>query len=320
MTLGPRDGDRSTVTPESVGIVVLSYGRPERAEALVRELIDLQGAVEDQIVVVHNPAGPNDTRIAPRLAGAYAVSLPSNVGYAGGMNVGARWVLGREFEWLLCLTHDVRLRPGALTSLLVGAEAHTSIGVVGPVLLLSDGEVWSSGVRGRDGTVRHRKDQLSAATTVPCDAVDGSVLMVRSEVFEQAGPFDERFFMYWEETEFCLRCRAIGAQIAVVSDAIAVTEPGGSHRPGVHAYLQTRNGLEYARRAAGVRGVGAQGLDVIRRCVWDLPNPIRSKWRDRSAWRWTVQRWVGVVFGLRDFAMRRWGIPPERVRRHSDVA
>jgi hypothetical protein len=152
----------------------------------------------------------------------------------------------------------------------------------------------------------------------PVDAIDGTVMLVRAEAARAAGGFDERFFMYFEESDFCLRAGRLGWGIGVATGARAATQPGKSKRHAAHAYFLTRNGLEYARRAEGGRGIAGALVEVTRRSWWALPKPGRGQSREQRSVG--VQRLLGTGLGLLHFVARRWGPPPGYVLRMSDIA
>jgi hypothetical protein len=72
----------------------------------------------------------------------------------------------------------------------------------------------------------HRELYKDAATERPVDYVQGSCLVVRREVLEKVGPLDERFFMYFEETDWCYRIKKRGGEVWIVPSA-GVVHLGG---------------------------------------------------------------------------------------------
>jgi GT2 family glycosyltransferase len=293
-----------------IGVVILSYGTGNTYEPLLRALTEVESPSALSIVVVHNPSEPVSVWAPTAMPGAHLLSLPENVGYAGGMNAGARFLLKRDLpEWLLFLTHDARIEHLCIGELVAVADSRPSVAVVGPTLLLGDGSVWSTGVRFNKGRPRHCQD-LGPRSFVPRDSIDGTAMLVRTRAYREVGPFDERFFMYWEETEFCWRARTHGWRVGVAANTSATTVPGGHGRPAAHAYLLTRNGMEFARRANGCAGLLAFSSFVANQAWNALPWPLKTEGREWRAWLVTLLRMVGILVGAVAFALRRWGPPP----------
>jgi len=295
--------------PEPLAIV-LTYGE----SGVHLELMDSLAAAgldPERILVVHNPARPGEPDPAIP-AGARLIRSERNLGYAGGMNLGLAAAPAREAELVLLLTHDARLEPGALERLLAAAAAHPEYGVLGPALVLAGtAEPFSfGGTTGRWGATEHRK-ALPPGEIAECDWIDGGTMLLRRAALERTGGFDERFWGYCEESDLCLRVRRQGFRVGVVPAAVAEQDPGGPKRPGAWAYLLTRNGAEYARRAAGTRGaVGAIGRALREICMLGARIVSRS-FRPRPGGReemWV--RTVGVARGILDFLRGRWGPPP----------
>jgi hypothetical protein len=231
------------------------------------------------------------------------------------MNAGIQHHLARSARLVLLLTHDLRLRAGAIPALLRAAERAPAYGVLGP-LLWARGEdrIFSAGGRRgrRGGWVSHIKDCPSPGQDgiAECDWIDGAAILIRRALLERVGPLDERLFMYFEETDLCLRVQRIGWRVGVVLDAEAEQESGQLTRPGLHAYLISRNGFEYARRAAGFVGVAA----TVRRAIVESFELTRAYPAagplERAAARTKL---AGMWLGFLDFLRRRFGPPPRRV-------
>lgn len=292
-------------------VVVLTYGGGNEHGPLV-ESVHEQGVPRENVALVHNPS--TDGRQPAGPPGGELICMQSNLGYAGAMNAGLRAVLGEGAGLVLLLTHDLRLRPGAIGELLDAADRAPGFGILGPVLLSrSDDRPWSyGGLRLRSGWVGHRSrrpESVDGNGVAKCDWIDGAAMLVRAEVLSEVGLFDERYFMYAEETDLCLRAQAAGWDVGVALDAVAQHEPGVPNRPGAYGYLATRNGLEIARRTEGARGfvrfVGFtlyQAWHILRALVGPRSKPgVRRQSRDLL---------VGIWFGAGAFLLRRWGPPP----------
>ena len=174
------------------------------------------------------------------------------------MNLGIERQLERGCDLLLLLTHDARLRPGALATLLAAAEVRPEFGVLGPALVFAGTEEPFSfgGITRSNGTMAHLSERPAAVDGIaPCDWIDGGTMLIRARALERIGGFDERFWSYCEEADLCLRARRGGLRRRRACSTPSPTRsPGGPKRPGPWAYLLTRNGAAYAHRAAGLRG------------------------------------------------------------------
>jgi hypothetical protein len=306
---------------DGIGVVVLAYGGGGEHEELLAGLL-AEGVGPGSILIVHNPARAGEAPPEPP-PGCALVQAPRNLGYAGGMNLGIARQRQRGHELLLLLTHDARLRAGTFRALAGAARRRQDVGVIGPVLVLAGtGERFScGGITRANGTNAHlaKLPPGDGDGIAFCDWVDGGTMMIRVAALERAGDFDERFWGYCEEADLCLRVRRAGFRVGVV-EALAEQDPGGPKRPGAWAYLLTRNGAEYARRAVGVRGavtiearavalVAVQLLRAALRLVRHRPGGPAQPWATA----------VGTARGALDFLRRRWGPPPRNLPGTGDV-
>ncbi len=145
---------------------------------------------------------------------------PENLGYAGGNNLGMRHALARGADLLFLVNNDTRLHPRCVAELVAETQRTPACGVAGPMVYTWDNwETISSagGVIAWDaadainigaGEIDH--GQYPARTV---DFVNGCGILVTRRATELAGLIDERFFMYWEETDWCLRIQAAGLEV-----------------------------------------------------------------------------------------------------------
>jgi GT2 family glycosyltransferase len=296
---------------EGLRAVVLAYGAGGQFGAVVESLLG-EGLAAGSILVVHNPAEPGEAPL-PLPPGCRLVAAGRNLGYAGGMNLGIAAARESDPELLLLLTHDARLHRGALAALLGAARAQPRAGVLGPALVLAGTATPFSfgGITRPSGTNAHLRQPppVAASGVAACDWVDGGSMLVRAAALTRAGGFDEGFWGYCEEADLCLRVRRAGFEVGVVPAALADQEPGGAKRPGAWSYLLTRNGAEYARRAAGLRGAATICLRACGFVCFDLLRALGRALRGRDRGEpWATA--VGTARGVLDFLRHRWGPPP----------
>jgi GT2 family glycosyltransferase len=153
---------------------------------------------------------------------------PVNGGFSFGNNVAVRPALQTAtpptYYWLL--NPDTRIYPGALRELMKFMDAHPRAGISGSGLEGEDGVRWpfafrfpsfwselDSGLRLGPVTALLKKHVVAQRMGDDAEAVDwlpGASMLVRREVFEQIGMMDEGYFLYFEETDFCLQARRAG--------------------------------------------------------------------------------------------------------------
>lgn len=257
-------------------VVVVTYHSQEPVARLLPTLDEgLAGIDGWQLVVVDNDSTDDTLETVRRLRpDARIVEMGRNAGYAAAINAGAR--LAGDDDVLLVLNPDVRLRPGAVRHLLDGL-AVPGTGIAVPRLVDEEGRTAPS-LR-RDPSVRgawvtallggRRADRIGvgeivrdpaayqAGTTV--DWATGAALAISAECRRRVGRWEESYFLYSEEVDYCQRTRDHGLTVRYVPDAVAEHD-GGPYGANLTLWrLVVRNRVtHFARRNGRLRTLGYQ--------------------------------------------------------------
>lgn len=204
------------------------------------------------VVIVDN-GSTNDSvaRIRAAHPNILLLETGANLGFAAGNNVGIRYALmhGAEYVWLL--NNDTKPASDALSELLAKALTDSGIGAVASVCYYADSpstvEAWA-GARpnlwigyGRNTTKPQTDDWFYS--------LNGTSMLIARTALEDAGLLDEGFFLYWEDTEFCLRLRKRGWRLAAAPNSRVlhkVNASTGGNRLVLDRY-QTASGLRILR-------------------------------------------------------------------------
>ena len=154
------------------------------------------------------------------------VLAPRNGGFAYGNNLGIQQAMENGADYLLLLNPDTQVRPRAIESLVAFLLQHPEVAIAGPSFENVDGTEWPIAFRfpsigtefcaalGIGLVTRLLGDRTVArrmsAVTQRVDWVSGAAMMIRAQVFRTIGGFDEGYFLYFEETDFCFRAARSG--------------------------------------------------------------------------------------------------------------
>jgi len=297
------------------GVVILSFGHEPKFLGLLDEIT----AVLDrrQVVIAHNPYSPEDLWVPPVPEGVRVLRMADNVGYAQAMNAG---VAALSAEWALLLTHDVEFNQGQLRLLLGQCEdLPQDVGIVGPSLLFPDGSRSFGSTIDENGWVAHLSEPPVTGAVIDVPFVDGSALLVRKDTWERVGGLCPRYFMYFEEPEFCDRARAAGWRTVVLTEVELRSAPGGAGRPAAYGFLYARNGYDWASRMRGSETARRFARSQLQHIRYSLPYR-RGRWRPSVAIPAAAMS-VGRVLGLAAAVSGRInGRPPRYLTRWSDIA
>ncbi|MBM0743855.1 glycosyltransferase family 2 protein [Phormidium sp. CLA17] len=200
--------------------------------SLQEEIKSVPGA---KVVIVDNNSGDDSVeKISNAIAAEgwqdWATLLPSklNGGYAYGNNYAIRPALqtANPPDYFLLLNPDTQVRPGALKALIDFMDQHPEVGISGSSFEEADGKPWPYAFRFpsifseldsalRLGVVSKLLSKWIVAKVMDneeeqIDWLPGASMMIRRQVFESIGLMDEGYFLYFEETDFCLQARRAG--------------------------------------------------------------------------------------------------------------
>jgi GT2 family glycosyltransferase len=245
-----------------------------------------------EVIVVDHDAEPVRGReLAAAHPGVRYEPRTDNRGFAAGINQAARFATA---PLLIILNPDVELRAPIVEPLAACLTAHRQAAIAGGLVREADGRVQASARRFPDMTTAFagrtswltrvlpgnpltRRNLASTNIEAGCAEVDwvtGAFMMIRREVFESLGGFDERFFMYWEDSDLCLRALKAGWKTMYEPRAEVVHWTGRASR---HAPLRSlvafhrsvfrhywKHGSWLARLAAPLVAAGLVGRFVVR--------------------------------------------------------
>ena len=293
----------------TISLVVVTYQSARLAHAL---LDAIEGSSAEVIVV--DSASPDDAADLDELVAAHpeakVIRLAGNVGYGAAANEGAGHASG---DVIVVANADITIDAPALEAL---AERVGRDGVVlaAPRFVAADGALERSAHR-RDlglvhtvytycGPVAHLARRIAPDwhpslypsvdhdRDLDCVHVLGALMAIDAGALRAAGGFDERFFLYREETDLCVRLRQAGGRVLHAGGITATHLGGGStsdswpYQANVHSLRSHYLYLEKHRgrlRALAIRAAGA-----LAAAVWWVAGPAANRPVARRALRWHV--------------------------------
>lgn len=220
--------------------VVVTYDSDLFLETLV-ESIPAASTRAVPLTVVDNASTDGTVDYVARQEGIQLIHSGQNLGYGGAANLGVRET---SEDWIIIANPDVRFTAGAIDALMETASRWPKAGVLGPQILTPDNRIYPSArelpTLGRGighavfgwwwprnpWTAGYRRER-EAPRERTAGWLSGACLLVRREAFESVNGFDESYFMYFEDTDFCERLSMAGWD--VVYAPAATVEHHGAH-------------------------------------------------------------------------------------------
>ncbi len=247
-----------SVSPNgTVGVLLITYQSADDLPAFLESLPAAVAPYRFEVAAVDNASSDDSARIV-REFGAHVAVNETNAGLAAAINQGAAMT---SADWLLIANPDTRLTEGSVAQLIRTAGSDDRIGCVGPRIRSFDGTAYPTGRRFPSvgigmmhavlGTVWKNNPATRAyfgrSAGGDVDWVSGSCVLFRRLAFDDIGGFDTGYFMYFEETDACLRLHRGGWRVVFDPEVGIYHREGGSTRfaPFRKVYNHHRSALRF---------------------------------------------------------------------------
>jgi N-acetylglucosaminyl-diphospho-decaprenol L-rhamnosyltransferase len=289
--------------------IILNYRTPDMTlEAAEAALVGMEG-ISGEILIIDNGSADGSYEILCAAAQERGwlsdgrlsvVGSPVNGGFGAGCNIGIKTVLadGSRPDFYYLLNSDAFVQRDTIRILRDFLQRESLAGLAGSRVVGVDGEPHTTAFRfpsiagefvtaARTGLVTRLLENAVVPMGMPTEQIRldwtaGASLMIRREVIEEVGAFDETFFLYYEETDLCHRALRAGWQTWYLPDSevahVGSASTGMKNWPRIpqywldsrlHYFAKTRGGW-YAGAATLARAAGGL-LYGIRRLVSDKP-------------------------------------------------
>lgn len=237
---------------KKVFLIILHFGDVKITQKCIESILRYEKEFEE-IIVVDNT---NKLKIESgelRINSIKIIRNNDNLGYAGGMNKGIEYAMSKKTDYILLLNNDILFEKPILKALIKHIENKKEVGIIGPsIKFVRDSEtiydmggkvnmlfgrtshnevnenemlkpnlqVFDSEIARACGTQgsEFTEGRVRYDRVVEADYVSGCCMLIKNDVFMKVGLFDEMFFLYYEDVDFCLRAKKAGFKTIVLPD------------------------------------------------------------------------------------------------------
>lgn len=306
-----------------VAVVTVNWNGAELTLRCLEALRRSEGATWHLYVVDNASTDGSADRLAAAFATSSDVTLlrsPVNGGWTGGNNLGMRQAIENGHDFVFILNNDAFVRPSTIQRLLDHWTSRASeMPVLGPVHQGAESSQY-------DFRVAHFEAKTGIPVwTYPAQQgssvrepiyetayVSGAGLFIHRRHLEQVGLLDDRFFLNFDDTDWCSRAREAGFPLLMVRDAV-IDHVGSASIGGIvsplQTYFLTRNRLLYAEKHRPL----LDRVRLLRRQIWRARELVQG-----SAFKLLLPQTDPVIAafrrGLLDYVRRRFGDCPDMIR------
>ncbi|OGM05223.1 hypothetical protein A2715_04690 [Candidatus Woesebacteria bacterium RIFCSPHIGHO2_01_FULL_39_32] len=261
-----------------VFVVILNWNRPDDTVECLESINRLSVVGYQLSVVVVDNASSDDSieKIQNDKLKFKIIENKENLGFAGGNNVGIKYAIKNGADYVMVLNNDTIVHPDLVLRIIEATKKHSNFGVASPKIYFERefefhkerykkddlGKViWYAGgqidwdnvygkTRGVDEVDKGRYDEVEET-----DFATGTCMFLSRKALEKVGLFDEKYFMYYEDTDLSLRIKKAGFKVLYIPKAVVWHKVAQSSGIGskLNDYFTTRNRLLFGMRYARLR-------------------------------------------------------------------
>jgi hypothetical protein len=297
-----------------VAIIVLTWNQRDLTLDCLASLAEMEYPEERLQVIVVDNGSRDGTAAAVRERYPHVTVLENgdNLGFAEGNNVGIRHALQGPAQHIMLLNNDTVVDRQMLAELITIMDQHPEVGIVGPKMLYFEPSnvIWCAGNRidwrsGKSTRLQAEEpDTRDNELAREVDFITACAILLRREVIEKIGLLDPRFFIYYEETDWCMRARRAGWCIFYVPAARLwhkVSAAMGTTSPATDYYMNRNRLLFLTKNLYGWARVQsiiwAAGRNLLAVAAYTAKPHRGQRIPNRNA----------RLLALRDAVLRRWG-------------
>ncbi|MCX6726058.1 MAG: glycosyltransferase family 2 protein [Candidatus Shapirobacteria bacterium] len=203
-------------------VIIVNFNSQKDVIPCLKSLIKVYPKIN--VIIVDNASTDNSLQSINSLEfkSLQVIKNKKNLGFAEGVNKGIRFALKQGAEEVLLLNPDTLPERGFLEPLLANPAE-----VAGPILKFQRSNDWVYDFGGKvnfwTGRTSHHEYQISNIKyQISPDYVSGACILIRKKVLEKIGFLDERYFLFFEDVDFCLRAKKAGFKVALESKSIMI--------------------------------------------------------------------------------------------------
>ena len=279
----------------SIYIVVLNWNGSDDTASCLQSLSKVkEKGFKKTVVVVDNASSDNSVgQISKAFPKIKIIKNAKNLGFTGGNNVGIAYAMKKGADYVLVLNNDTVVKADFLEHLLT-SFSDTQVGMVCPKIYFAKGHefhkkryrssdlgnvLWAVGGKidwknvyatnqGVDEVDKGQYDKVAEVNFAP-----GACVLISRKLLETVGTFDEKYYLYFEDTDQAVRARKAGFKVLYDPKAVIWHKVAGSSAIGsdLNDYFITRNRLLFGMRYGSLRAKIALGRESIKMLLQSRP-------------------------------------------------
>lgn len=229
-----------------LSIVIVNFNTRELVGRCLDSIVKFKPSAKYEVIVVDNGSSDGSVETLEGYKDIKVFKNKENLGFSKGVNIGIKNASGK---YILLLNSDTLVKKGSLDKLLNFAKSKKDAGLIGAKLIGEDGKVQESASRlpGLWGAIREfwfgEKGRFGlfapkSVDPVEVDSIVGAALLITPEALKKVGLFNEKYFMYFEDLDYCRRVKKAGLAVYYLPEAEIIHRLGASGTKAIESQNQ----------------------------------------------------------------------------------
>lgn len=248
-----------------IGIVIVNYNGAKFQNSCIASILD-SSYQNFRIIIIDNASKDNSMKLLDVFNDERIIKIyeKENLGVATGNNIGVKKSIELGCDYSLLLNNDTEIEPDTIKKIV--DKAKDNLVVVPKIYFYKGQNIWYAGghfLWKRAGNVHDHyaeKDDGSIEFKDFYDYAPTCCMLINNIIFKMVGFFDDNYFLYYDDTDFCMRLYTNGIHIAFAKDAIVyhkVSMSTGGSESKVSIYYGNRNRLYFREKFKHVFSLSA---------------------------------------------------------------
>lgn len=251
-----------------IKIIIVHYGNINNTLQLINRLKHYR--LLSKIIIVNNSNKGENNKIIKYFPKITVINNNKNSGYGPAINKAILFTFGNKenIKWFLILNNDLDFKKNIISEFVNFAQKN-NIDILSPKILDEKGRIWFAGgeIDNNRFTAGHTQGKL--------DYLSGCCLLIKNEVFKKIGLFDEKYFLYYEDVDFCWRAKKAGFRLGIAEHFTVFHKTKKNQKEKqLMEYFLARNHMLFVKKQAP--------LPVKIREIIRLPKTIFDHWQKKE--------------------------------------
>lgn len=254
-----------------IKIILVHYGQLKPTIKLLDQLKEF--GLISSTVVVNNSKNPVVQKLKKIFKKISLINNHKNLGYAKAINKVIKNIINKKnnrdkTDYILILNNNLQFKNNIIPELIAYSK-NNKTDLVCPKILDEKGRIWFTG-----GEI-DKKRFTAGHTPGKLDYLPGCCLLIKGEVFRRIGLFDEKYFLYYEDVDFCHRAKKAGFKLGLAQDLVVIHHTNKTlYQKKIMEYYLARNHLIFVKKLAPLR---VKIRELIR-----LPKTLFDHWQKKE--------------------------------------